>query len=67
MPSEINLDDIRRMAADIGLTRLSEEHLKELLRAAQAARARSAALPTAGLTPADEPAHVYSIERSPDR
>jgi hypothetical protein len=55
------------MAADIGLTRLSEEHLKELLRAAQAARARSAALPTAGLIPADEPAHVYSIERGPDR
>ena len=67
MPSEITLDDIRRMAADIGLTRLNDEHLKELLRATRVARERSAALPTANLTPADEPAHVYSVERGPGR
>ena len=65
MPGEITLDDVRSIAADIGLTRLNDEHLKELLRATRLARERSAALPTAGLTPADEPAHVYSVERSP--
>ncbi|MGQ0751716.1 MAG: hypothetical protein ACT4PS_14370 [Betaproteobacteria bacterium] len=67
MPSEITLDEMRRMAADVGLTRLTEAQLGELLRATQTARRRSAALPTAGLTPADEPAHVYSILWSPDR
>ena len=65
MPSEITLDEVRRQAADIGLTRLNDEQLKEMLRATRAARERSAALPTADLTPADEPAHVYSVERSP--
>lgn len=63
MTNEINLEELRRMAAEIGLTRLTDEHLRQLSRARQAAQQRRAALPTAGLTPADEPAHVYSIER----
>lgn len=61
--SEINLEALRRMAADIGLTRLTDEHMRELLRATNVARQRRAALPTAGLTPADEPAHVYLAGR----
>jgi hypothetical protein len=67
MPGEITLDDVRRMAADIGLTRLNDAHLQELLRATRAARERSAALPIADLTPADEPAHVYCVGREPGR
>lgn len=67
MPSEITLDEMRRMAAEIGLTRLTDEHLHQLLRATRTAQQRSAALPTAGLTPADEPAHVYLVDRHADR
>ena len=59
---KLTLDDIRGMAADIGLTRLTEEHLQQLLKATQVARARRAALPLADLGPADEPAHVFRLE-----
>jgi len=63
MASEITLDTVRNMANDAGLTRLSDEHLQELLRATRTAQARRAALPTADLTPADEPAHVFRLDR----
>ena len=56
------LEDIRKMAADIGLTRLTEEHLRQLLASTRAARARRDALPIGGLVPADEPAHVFRLE-----
>jgi len=60
MPDDsLTLDEIRRMAAEIGMTRLADEHLKELRRATRTARARRAALPMANLGPADEPAHVF--------
>lgn len=62
MPNEITLDDIRRMAADAGLTRLTDEHLQQLLRATRLARQRRAALPMADITPADEPAHVFCAD-----
>jgi hypothetical protein len=58
----LTLDEIRGMAAEIGLTRLTDEHLRELLRATTIARARRAALPIATLGPADEPAHVFRLE-----
>jgi len=58
----LSLDDIRKMAAETGLTRLTEPHLQELLRATRTARARRAALPIGSLTPADEPAHVFRLE-----
>ena len=58
----LSLDEIRRMAAEIGMTRLTERHLQELLRATRTARTRRAALPFANLTPADEPAHVFRLE-----
>ena len=59
----LTLDEIRKMAAEIGLTRLSEEHLKQLLNSTRTARARRAALPVGTLTPADEPSHVFRLER----
>jgi hypothetical protein len=63
MPNnELTLDEVRRMAAEIGLTRLTEEHLQQLLKATQVARARRAVLPLADLGPADEPAHVFRLE-----
>ena len=55
-------EEMRKMAAEIGLTRLSEEHLQQLLKATRIARARRDTLPVATLAPADEPAHVYRFE-----
>jgi len=55
----LTIDEVRRMAAAIGLTRLSDEHMQQLLHAANIARARITTLAVASLTPADEPAHVY--------
>jgi len=59
---ELTLDDIRRMAADIGMTRLDEGQLQELLRATRLTQARRAALGNVPLVPADEPAHVNRLE-----
>ena len=64
---DLTLDEVRRMAADIGLTRLTDEHLQQLLRATKAARARRAALPLGDLTPADEPAHVFRLDARSER
>ena len=61
MADDVTLEDIRRMAADAGLARLSGEHLVHLLRATNAARARRSALRSETLTPADEPSHVYRL------
>lgn len=58
----LTLDEVRKMAAEAGMTRLSDAHLEQLLRATRLARARRAALPVASLGPADEPAHVYHFE-----
>jgi hypothetical protein len=60
MPND-DLDAIRRMAEDLGLTRFNETHLRQLLAATRAAQARRQSLPFGSLTPADEPAHVYSL------
>ena len=60
----LSLDEIRRMAAEIGLSRLTDEHVQQLLNATRTARARRAALPVGNLTPADEPAHVFRLEQS---
>ncbi len=61
MPKDITLEEVRAMAVSAGLTRLTDEHLQQLLRATQTARQRRAALPTAKLTPADEPSHVFRL------
>jgi hypothetical protein len=55
------------MAVEIGLNRLTEEHLQQLLRATRAARARRTNLPLASLDPADEPAHVFRLESGEGR
>jgi hypothetical protein len=57
----LSMDDLRKMAADIGMTGLNDGELQELLRATVTARARRDALPTGTLAPADEPAHVFSL------
>ena len=62
MEAEITLETVRAMANDAGLNRLSEEHLQQLLRATRTAQARRTALPTADLTPADEPAHGFRLD-----
>ena len=67
MANDITLEDVRRMAADAGLTRLTDEHLEQLLRATKTAQARRAAMPKGDLTPADEPAHVYRLEERSGR
>ena len=58
---DLTIDDVRKMAADIGMTRLNDGQLQELLRSAKAARARRDSLATGTLTYADEPAHVFSL------
>ena len=63
----LTTNDVKRMAEEIGMTRLSDGHLEELLRATNGARERRAALPVAGLTPADEPAHVYRLVGDDER
>ena len=67
MANEVTLEDVRRMAADVGLTRLTDEHLEQLLRATKTAQARRAAMPKGNLTPADEPAHVFRLDARTDR
>ena len=63
----LTIDDVRKMAMDIGMTHLSEGQSQELLRATLAARARRASLHTDTLTPADEPAHVFSLSNGDGR
>ena len=58
---DLKLDEVRRLAADIGMTQLTQSHLEELLRATKAARARRQSLPVGTLVPSDEPAHVYRL------
>jgi hypothetical protein len=59
--SNLTVSEVRKMAADIGMTRLTDQHLQELLRATETARTRRASLHTDTLTPVDEPAHVFSL------
>jgi hypothetical protein len=59
------------MAADIGMTQLTDEHLQQLVRSTNAARARRAALRTLmqtyGITYADEPSHVFRLDEGDAR
>jgi len=63
----LTLEEVRKMAAGIGLNHLTDEHLQQLLRATRAARARRTHLPLSSLDPADEPAHVFSLAAGEDR
>ncbi len=58
---KLDIEDVRHMAADIGMTRLNKAHLQELLRATNAARERRGVLQINTLTYADEPAHLFSL------
>ena len=57
--ADITLDEMRKAAADIAWTGLTDEHLKQLVRATTAARARRAALQIETLKASDEPAHMF--------
>jgi hypothetical protein len=57
----MTLEEVRKLAAEAGMTRLTDEYLQQLLRATSMARARRDALPVAAITPADEPAHVFRL------
>lgn len=63
----LTIGEVKRMAEEIGMTRLTDEHLQQLLRATNDARERRTALPVANLTPADEPAHVYRLAGGDER
>jgi hypothetical protein len=54
-------DDIRIKASALGLTLLTDAHLKQLAKAEQSADARRSLLQTGSLVPSDEPAHVYRL------
>ncbi len=55
---DLDLASVKRMAVEIGMTRLTDAHLQQLLTATRAARARRGALRVETLTYADEPAHL---------
>ncbi len=61
MTENLTLDEVRAMALRAGLTRLTDDHLQQLLRATQKAQQWRRALPTANLTPADEPSHLFRL------
>lgn len=63
----LTLDEVRKMAAELGMTRFTDEHLQQLMRATKTARARREALPVGKITPADEPAHVFRPGAEDDR
>ena len=67
MPNDLTIEEVRRMAADAGLTRFTDEHLQQLLRATRVALARRQALRSDQLTPADEPAHVFHLRADAKR
>lgn len=59
--NRLTQEDIRAMAAQVGLDKLSETHLQQLLQVTHDKRAQPAALRVAALTPADEPANVFVV------
>ena len=63
MADDLTQDELRKMAADAGLTHLTDEHFEQLMRTTKLARARRNSLPVDTLTPADEPAHVFVLAK----
>jgi len=61
------MDDARRLAAEIGLENPAPEVLEQLLIAAATAAKHRAALKAFVLSLADEPAIVFSVEEASDR
>ena len=62
MASELTPDEAKAIAADMGLTKLKDEHLEQFRVAAKAAKVRRASLKSETLGPADEPAHVFRLD-----
>jgi hypothetical protein len=62
MSRELTSAEVRTLAEEIGLTKLQDEHLAQLLRATNAARARARSLKIEKLAGADEPSHVFSAK-----
>lgn len=60
MSDNDDLGDLNLRAAAIGLTRLSDKHLRQLQRATERSRNNKATLQTE-LSVADEPAHVFTL------
>jgi hypothetical protein len=61
MADDLTHEQLQTMAAAIGLTDLTDEHLEQLSRATRAARGRRASLRTETLVPSDEPGHVFRL------
>ena len=59
--SDHKVDDPRHLAAEIGMDNPAPEVLAQLPAAAATARKHRAALQNVALTPADEPALVFSL------
>lgn len=60
---KLTLEAVKKLAADVGMTRLTDAHLQELTRATEFAHARRKTLATATLTYVDEPAHILDLTR----
>lgn len=60
MSEKDDLSDLKQRAAAIGLTRLTDKHLRQLRRATQRSQNNKATLQIE-LSVADEPAHVFSL------
>lgn len=58
----LTLDEIRMIAAAIGLAKLTEEHLRQLQQVTNTKRSRDMDAVSADLSPADEPATVFSLD-----
>lgn len=56
-----NNAEARKLAEALGLNKLSELHLKQLLDASRVAATRRSLLDTDTLSPADEPALVFRL------
>jgi hypothetical protein len=61
MPDDPTIEEARALPGEMGLSRLTDQHLQEFVRAMKTARARKAALRVGNLTPADEPASVFRL------
>lgn len=62
MAKDLTIDQVRALAADAGLERLTAEHLEQLTRATNLSRSRRDSIKRETLVASDEPAHVFRSE-----
>jgi hypothetical protein len=65
--NELSKRAIKQMAEEIGLTRLTDEHLEQLMRATATTHGLTSVVAAGTLTPADEPAHAYRVDDGASR